>query len=53
MAAAVPRLSLPSSWFLDPFWAKVQKLVRPSTSMTRRKELKIEMRMPRETFEEG
>ena len=52
MAAPVPRLSLPSSWFLDPFWASVRKLVRPSTSTTRRKELEINMRMPRETFEE-
>ena len=43
---------MPSSWFLDPFWAKIRKMVRPSTCLTRRKELMVEMSMPRETFEE-
>ena len=51
-AAPVPRVSLPSSWFLDPFWAKIRKMVRPSTCLTRRKELMVEMSMPREPFEE-
>ena len=46
-----PCLSLPYSWILNPFWAKVRKLARPSTATMRRKELTIETSMPREIFE--
>lgn len=52
MAAEVPRVSLPSSWFLDPFFASIRKMVRPSTATTRRKELTLDTKMPREIFEE-
>ena len=52
LPAPVPRLSLPSNWFVDPFWAKIRKLVRPATGLTRRKELTIELSMPRDIFED-
>eukprot|EP00966_Prymnesium_polylepis_P318083 7347573-Prymnesium_polylepis.1 len=35
-AAEIPRVSCPTAWFMDPFWAKVKKLVRPCTAETRR-----------------
>ena len=44
--------SCPSSWFRDPFDAAVRKAIRPATAVTRRKEIVVQMRMPRETFED-
>ena len=44
--------SCPSSWFRGPFDKAVKKAIRPSTANTRRKEIIVSMRMPRETFEE-
>ena len=52
MAAPAPSTSCPSRWFRDPFDKALKKLVRPATSHTRRKEVIIRMKMPRETFEE-
>ena len=52
IAVGAPRASLPLSWFRDPLDAKIKKLIRPSTALTRRKELVIEMRVPREVFED-
>ena len=46
-----PRISLPTSWFRDPLDTAIKAAVRPSTARTRRKEIKINLSLPRETFE--
>ena len=51
-AATVPQVSLPISWFRDPLDEAIKKVVRPSTALTRRKELVIKMKVPREVFED-
>ena len=50
-AAAVPRVSLPLSWFLTPLWASIKAVVRPTTAVTRRKEITVTQQLPRECFE--
>ena len=51
-AASVPTVSCPRSWFRAPLDKAIKKLVRPSTSQRRRKQIVIKMSMPREIFEE-
>ena len=51
-AAVVRRTSCPYSWFRDPLDTAIKKLVRPATALTRRKELYIQQKLPREVFED-
>ena len=51
-AAPVRLTSCPTRWFRDPLDKAIKKLVRPSTALTRRKEITIKMSMPREVFED-
>ena len=48
----MPHTSVPTSWFRDPLDQAIRKLVRPSTMLTRRKELTILKELPREVFED-
>ena len=52
IAVQVPTVSLPLSWYIDPFYKTIRTIVRPATAITRRKEITIKMKMPREAFEE-
>ena len=52
LAAPVPTTSCPTSWFRAPLDKAIQKLVRPSTARTRRKELVIKTSLPLEVFED-
>ena len=42
---------MPLSWFLKPLEQSIKTVVRPCTALTRRKELTVEHRLPREAFE--
>ena len=44
--------SLPVSWFRGPWDLLLKNAVKPATMLTRRKEIEVSMRMPREVFEE-
>ena len=52
IAVQVPTVSLPLSWYIDPFYKTIRTIVRPATAITRCKEITIKMKMPREAFEE-
>ena len=43
-------VKVPKHWFYDPLLHSMKTVVRPPTAMTRRKELKIEVRVPKEIF---
>ena len=45
-------MSLPKKWFTEPLRSSMRKLVRPCTSLTRRKQLQIKLSMPRAAFED-
>ena len=45
-------ISLPAKWFMAPLQKAIVKVVRPAIATTRRKELVIQMAMPRQTFME-
>ena len=47
-----PRTSVPTAWFRKQLDDSIKKLVRPSTALTRRKELTLLTSLPREVFEE-
>jgi hypothetical protein len=49
---AGPRASLPLRWFRDPLDAALKKVIRPATALTRRKEIVLKMKMPRDVFED-
>ena len=51
-ATTVQLTSCPTSWFRDPLDAAIKKLIRPSTALTRRKELEIKLQIPRDVFED-
>ena len=53
-AAVVRRTACPYFWFRDPLDTAIKKLVRPATALskTRRKELYIQQKLPREVFED-
>ena len=44
--------SLPVAWFRGPWDLLLKGAVKPATMLTRRKEIVVSMRMPREVFEE-
>ena len=48
--SSIPSASLPLSWYLDPLYASLKKLIRPPTALTRRKELIISVPLPVEAF---
>lgn len=43
---------MPRSWFAEPFLQAIKTAVRPCTAMTRRKELHVQMPLPRPVFED-
>ena len=43
---------MPLLWFLGPFYQTMRTVVRPATAVTRRKQLVVKQRMPREAFED-
>ena len=51
-AANGPHVSVPSSFFLAPLLASIKCVVRPTTALTRRKELEVMHPLPRPLFED-
>lgn len=43
-------ITIPKHWFTDPLTHSMKTVVRPPTARTRRKELKIEMKLPMQCF---
>ena len=46
----VEYIKVPKHWFTDPLQSAMSTTVRPPTAMTRRKQLKIEMKVPEDIF---
>ena len=51
VAPDVQSVSIPLRWYIDPLRATLQKLIRPATARTRRKELVIKSRLSVEDFD--
>ena len=48
----VQTTSCPSRWFLDPLHKKIKGVeVKPCTALTRRKEIKLTVSLPRDCFD--
>jgi len=47
-----PQISIPTSWFLTPFWEKIKAIVRPTTAATRREQLCVKHALPEPCFQE-
>jgi hypothetical protein len=43
-------IRLPKKWFSEPLLSAMMKLVRPPTAHTRRRQLKVELRVPEQIF---
>ena len=49
-ARIIEYISVPKHWFVEPLHHAMKTVVRPPTKKTRRKELNIDMKMPKQIF---